>query len=90
MRKFLPMIAAAVLVTLAQSAHAEIDEVSGKIHNIDLIRNTFSVGDKSFQWSSMNSMGVQLKQLEAGDQVKVVYDTNQDGTNDVMDMHTEQ
>jgi hypothetical protein len=44
MRKFVPMIAAAVLVTLAQSAYA--NEISGRIHNIDTVRNSFSMGDK--------------------------------------------
>jgi hypothetical protein len=67
---------------LAGSAHA--DELSGRIENIDLTRNTFSVGDHFFQWSSMNSLGPRLKDLDEGERVTVMYEPNQDGTNDVV------
>jgi hypothetical protein len=84
MRKSMSMAAAAALLVLAGSAHA--DEISGRIENIDLIRNTFSLGDHFFQWSSMNSLGPRLKDLE-GQPVTVVYFSNQDGTNDVFSLH---
>jgi hypothetical protein len=82
MRKSMSIAAAAALLVLAGSAHAA--EISGTIENIDLIRNTFSVGDHVFQWSSMNSLGPRLKDLEEGERVTVMYDRNQDGTNDVV------
>ena len=74
MRKFLPIAAAAALLLLAGSAHA--DEFSGTIHNIDLTNSTFSVGDQVFQWSSANSLGPKLKGLKEGDRVKVMYEPN--------------
>jgi glycosidase len=80
MRKSMSLAAAAALLVLAGSAHA--DEISGEIHNIDLTRNTFAVGDDVFQWSSMNSLGPKLEDLMEGQPVTVVYDPNQDGTND--------
>jgi predicted porin len=55
MRKSMSMAAAVALLVLAGSAHAA--EISGRIENMDLTRNTFSVGDHVFQWSSMNSLG---------------------------------
>jgi hypothetical protein len=81
MRKSMSMGAAVALLVLAGSAHAA--EISGRIENMDLTRNTFSVGDHVFQWSSMNSLGPRLKDLQEGEQVTVRYDRNQDGTNDV-------
>jgi hypothetical protein len=87
MRKFVPMIAAAVLVTLAQSAYA--NEISGRIHSIDTVRNTFSVGDKYFQWSAANSVGVRLKDLREGQPVWIRYEANQEGHNDVQDMRVQ-
>jgi hypothetical protein len=86
MRKSMSMAAAAALLVLAGSAHAA--EISGRIDNIDLARNTFSVGDHVFQWSSMNSIGPKLQDLEEGQPVTVVYGSNQDGTNDVVDIRT--
>jgi hypothetical protein len=63
MRKLVPMLAAAVLVSLAPSAYAaESDVISGKIHKIDTIRNTFDIGDKYFRWSS-NALGPRLADL---------------------------
>jgi predicted porin len=47
MRKSMSMAAAVALLVLAGSAHAA--EISGRIENIDLTRNTFSVGDHYFQ-----------------------------------------
>ena len=41
------------------------------------------MGDKTFQWSSSNSMGVKLEELKEGDQVKINFEPNQDGTNSV-------
>jgi hypothetical protein len=87
MRKFVPMIAAAVLVMLAQSAYASV--ISGKIHNIDTVRNTFAVGDKYFQWSAANSVGARLKDLREGERVRIVYEANQDGHNDVQEMRVQ-
>ncbi len=90
MGRYWSMVAAAALLALAGSAHAEQMVTSGKIHGIDPIRNTFSAGDNVVQWSSMNSLGPKLKDLKEGQPVTVVYDRNQDGTNDVVDIRTEQ
>jgi predicted porin len=88
MRKSMSMAAAVALLVLAGSAHAA--EISGRIENIDLTRNTFSVGDHYFQWSSMNSLGPRLNDLQNGEQVTVRYDRNQDGTNDVARLDAQQ
>jgi hypothetical protein len=82
MRKSMSIAAAAALLVLAGSAHA--NEISGTIENIDLTRNTFTVGDHVFQWSSMNSLGPKLQELEEGQPVTVRYEPNQDGTDDVV------
>jgi hypothetical protein len=86
MHKFLPVVAAAVLVTLVQAAHA--GEVTGKVEHIDPARDTFIVGPKLLKWSEMNSQGVKLNELTEGQQVKVIYDdeTSEDGKNIVVDM----
>ena len=81
MRKSMSIAAAVALLAVAASAHA--DEISGRIENIDLTRNTFTVGDHFFQWSSMNSLDPKLKDLQHGEGVTVMYEPNQDGTNDV-------
>jgi len=72
---------ATVLALMAGGAVA--DEATGKIEKIDLTKNTFSVGDKNFQWSRENSLGAKLDELKDGDTVKVMYDMNQDGHNTV-------
>jgi hypothetical protein len=78
---------ALLLVTLAQSAYADV--TSGKIRNIDTVRNTFTVGDKYFQWSAATSVGVRLKDLREGQPVRVFYEANQEGHNDVHEMHVQ-
>jgi len=90
MRKSVPMIAAAVLVSLAPSAYAAYDAmVSGKIHSIDTVRNTFDVGDKYVRWSSSNSRGVRLADLRDGQPVTVRYQVQQKGYKDVEDMRVQ-
>jgi hypothetical protein len=87
MRRLLGIVTAAGLALGAGVALA--DEASGKIENIDLQGNKFKVGDQEFQWSSENSLGAKLDELKDGDQVKVMYEPNQDGTNDVMEIMKE-
>jgi hypothetical protein len=89
MRKLLGVAAVAALTLAAGVALA--DEVKGKIENIDLTANTFQVGSKTFQWSSSNSAGVKLKDLKAGDTVKVMYEPTTGGkeNNDVMSISKE-
>lgn len=88
MRRLVGVAAAAAVLVLAQTASA--DEASGEITNIDTVKNTFSVGDKTFQWSSQNSMGTKLDEVEEGDAVKVMYDMNSDGTNTVTQLTKEE
>jgi hypothetical protein len=87
MRRLLGIVTAAGLALGAGVALA--DEASGKIENIDLQGNKFKVGDQEFQWSSENSLGAKLDELKDGDQVKVMYEPNSDGTNDVMEIMKE-
>jgi hypothetical protein len=44
-----------------------------------------SVGDKTFL-GPRNSTGIKLDELEEGDQVKILYEPNQDGHNDVREI----
>jgi hypothetical protein len=87
MRKMMGIATVAALAFTAGVALA--DEASGKIEKIDLSANTFMVGDHEFQWSSENSLGPKLKELKEGDQVKVMYEPNQTGPADVMEIMKE-
>lgn len=81
MRKILGAVAAAALTLSAGVALAE--EATGTVQSIDATTKMLTVGDKTFQWSE-NSTGVKLDELMEGDQVKIMYEANQDGHNDVM------
>jgi hypothetical protein len=81
MRKMLGAVAAAALTLTAGVALA--DEAAGTITNIDATTKMLTVGDKVFQWSE-NATGVKLEELKEGDAVKIMYEANQDGHNDVM------
>ena len=72
MYRMLGMAAAAALIFSASTAQAE--EVTGAVENIDLTRNTFSVGDKVFTASPMNTVGPDLEELKEGDQVTVSFE----------------
>jgi hypothetical protein len=63
--------AGAAMLLLAQGASADVAE--GTIESINLLRNTFVIGDQIFNWSSMNSMGPDLQDLHNGDEVNVRY-----------------
>ena len=84
MRKMLGIATFAALAFTAGVALA--DEASGKIEKIDLTSNTFMIGDHLFQWSSENSLGPKLKELKEGDEVKVMYESNQTGPADVQEI----
>jgi hypothetical protein len=88
MRAILGISIGTALALMAGGALA--DETSGKIAKIDPIAKTLTVDEKTFQWSSENSMGVKLDELKEGDQVKIRYETNTDGTSDVVDIAKEQ
>jgi hypothetical protein len=81
MRTILGAVTAAALTLAAGVALADVAE--GTIQSIDQMTKMFTVGDKTFQWSSSNSMGVKLEELQEGDQVKINFEPNQDGTNSV-------
>ena len=87
MRRMLGVVTAAALAFTAGVALA--DEATGKIESIDQNTNTITVGTQTFQWSSENSMGVKLKDLKAGDMVKIMYEPNQDKIPDVMSISKE-
>ena len=59
------------------------DIAEGTIESINLTANTFNVGDKAYQWSSMNSIGPDLQDLNEGDEVKINYSTTHSGKNTV-------
>ena len=76
--------AASTAIALALWAPgASADVARGAIGNIDATANTFAVGDKTFQWSSENSLGVALSDLKDGDEVHIRYIPTQEGTNTV-------
>ena len=66
-------IAAAAVFALGTSM-AQAEEVTGAVENIDLTRNTFTVGDKVFTASPMNTVGPTLEELKEGDQVTVFFE----------------
>lgn len=84
MRKMMGIATAAALAFTAGVALA--DEATGKIESIDMTTKTLMVGDKTFQWSENNSIGVKLDELKAGDEVKIMFEPNQDGKNDVQEI----
>jgi hypothetical protein len=78
------MLGAATVAALAFTAGVALaDEASGTITSIDAMTKMVTVGDKVFQLSE-NSTGVKLEELQEGDAVKIMYEANQDGHNDVM------
>ncbi len=84
------MLGIAIVAAMALGAGVALaDEVSGKIEGIDLQGNKFKIGDQEFQWSSSNSVGTKLEELKDGDQVKMMYEPNSDGTNDVQEITKE-
>ncbi|HSA80982.1 MAG TPA: hypothetical protein VLE23_09170 [Geminicoccaceae bacterium] len=87
MKKILGAVAAAALAFTAGVALA--DEVSGEVQTIDATMKTFTIDEETFQWSE-NSTGVKLDELKEGDKVKVMFEANQDGHNDVMEIMKEE
>ncbi len=87
MRRMLGVVTAAALAFTAGVALA--DEATGKIESIDQTTKTLTVGTQTFQWSDENSLGVKLKDLKAGDMVKIMYEPNQRKIPDVMSISKE-
>ena len=52
---------------------AKADEVVGRIDDINLIRNTITVGDKIFAMSPQNTVGSPIGELKKGDRVRIFY-----------------
>jgi hypothetical protein len=77
MYRMLGMAAAAVLALGASLAQAA--DLTGPVENIDLTQNTFMVGDKVFTASPANTVGPDLKELKAGDQITVSYEDSGSG-----------
>jgi hypothetical protein len=69
MRKLLAIGGAAALVLSTMAASAE--ELTGKISNIDLNRNTFQLHGKTFTASPTNTIGPKLSELMEGDKVSI-------------------
>jgi Cu/Ag efflux protein CusF len=93
MRKILSVVAVAALATLGQTAFVQSafsqameKEMTGEVMNINTTTHMVTVGDTTMKWSMENSRGTKLDELSEGDQVKVVYSENQDGTNDIVDI----
>jgi len=86
MRKMLGAVTAAALALSAGFALAQgMEEVTGKVENIDTTTKMVTVGDTALQWSE-NSTGVKLDELKEGDEVKVMYKSNTDGHNDITEI----
>ena len=45
--------------------------------------NTFNIGNKTYRWSSLNTVGPDLRDLNEGDEVKIRYSTTHSGKNTV-------
>jgi Cu/Ag efflux protein CusF len=88
MRMLLGAVTAAALALSAGIALADVEEVSGKVQNIDATTKMVTVGDKTLQWSE-NATGVKLDELKEGDDVKVRFEANPDGHNDIMEIMKE-
>jgi hypothetical protein len=69
MRKLLASGWAAALALFTMAASA--DERTGKISDIDLIRNTFQLEGKTFTVSPTNTVGPKLSELMEGDKVTI-------------------
>ena len=69
MRKLLAVGGAAALALWAMAASA--DEITGKISNINLTRNTFQLEGKTYTASPSNTVGVKLSELKEGDKVRI-------------------
>ena len=53
---------------------ASADTAEGTIEAISH-GNTFNIGNKTYQWSSLNTVGPDLRDLNEGDEVKIRYST---------------
>jgi alcohol dehydrogenase (cytochrome c) len=80
-RHGLAVAAAAAVLLFAQGASAATAE--GTIESIDLAGSHFNIGNKTYQWSSMNTVGPDLRDLNEGDEVKIRYLTSGSGKNTV-------
>jgi hypothetical protein len=56
----------AATATLGATGAASADEITGPIHNIDLIRQTFSIGGEVFTAAASNMVGAKLADLKPG------------------------
>jgi hypothetical protein len=77
MHKLLAIGGAAVLALCAVAASA--DQLTGPISNIDLTRNSFTLGGWEFRASSHNTVGTKLSDLKDGDKVTIYYTTGGGG-----------
>ena len=79
-RQGLAVATAAAVCLFAQGASA--DTAEGTIESISH-GNTFNIGNKTYQWSSLNTVGPDLQDLNEGDEVKIRYSTTHSGKNTV-------
>ena len=80
-RQGLAVAAAVAVLLFAQGASADVAE--GTIESINQASNTFNIGNKTYQWSSLNTVGPDLRDLNEGDEVKIRYSTTHSGKNTV-------
>ena len=71
MRRFLGLVSVAVLALGVTAASA--DNAVGPISRINLTNNTFVVDGQTFTASPTNTVGVKLRDLKEGDNVRVNY-----------------
>jgi hypothetical protein len=77
MQRVLGLAAAITLVLVATLAHA--DQITGYVKNINLTKNTFTVGDTVFTAAPNNTVGPALKDLKEGDKVTIMYQKSTSG-----------
>ena len=74
-------ISAATVAIALWAPAASADEDEGIIKAIDESTSKLMIEDKVYQWSSMNSLGPRLDQLNEGDKVIIRYAPTHQGTN---------
>ena len=72
-------VAAAACGLVCPGGHADVAE--GTIKSINQVSNTFNIEDEVYQWSSLNTVGPDLRDLNAGDEVKIRYQPTGSGKN---------
>lgn len=84
MRKLLTVAGAAALLAFSQAAWAL--DASGEVEEINEVEKTVVIDGTTYQYSTENTQGIAFEDLEPGAAVHIIYEENQDGTADLMEI----